>query len=316
MNKKNVLLNVVIPVYNEEKNISNAIKVIMGHIEKLDLLFELYLIDDGSRDKTPEIISGLACNDSRIKFIGFVRNFGKEAAIKAGLDYADGDAVIVMDCDLQHPPELIGRMVALWKDEGYKLVHCKKSGRGKESIFYKLSAGLFYSVFNKLTGGDFRGSSDFRLLDREVVLEYRTLTERNAFFRGLVDWFGYKTATIDFKVPERVGGESKWTLGGLVGLSVKAVTSFSKIPLHIVTILGTMFLIFSLILAVQTLINFIIGNPSSGFTTVILLLLITGSCIMISLGIIGEYLSKMYDEIKARPMYITDHTKNINKGNK
>lgn len=301
-------ISIVIPVYNEEVNIQNSLQVISKEAASLGLDYELVCIDDGSSDKTWEILEDCARSypEMNLRCFSFSRNFGKEAAIKAGIDQADGDALILMDADLQHPPSKIKEMVRLWQEEGYNIVHCKKSLRGKENIFYRAAAGIFYFFFNRLTGGDFQGSSDFRLLDRVVADTYRRITERNAFFRGLIDYFGFKKAEIPFEVAEREGDESKWTLKALIDLSIKAVTSFSRLPLHIVTVMGLVFFIFAVGLSLQTLYNFIFGEAASGFTTVILLLLIIGSIIMFSLGIIGEYLAKIYEEVKARPMYIIE----------
>jgi dolichol-phosphate mannosyltransferase len=235
--------------------------------------------------------------------VSFSRNFGKEAAIFAGLAEAKGDACVVTDCDLQFPPSVIPRMWELWQ-QGYEVVEGKKSARGNEKAAHGVCARLFYRLIGKAVGMDMQSSSDFKLLDRRVVDVMNTLQEKDTFFRALSFWAGFRTATVEFEVAERANGQSKWSVSGLFKYAVNNLTSFTTAPLRVVTVLGTLSIIASFVMAVQTLIRFFLGSAVEGFTTVILLLLLIGGAIMISLGIIGHYIARIYDEVKNRPRYI------------
>lgn len=221
----------------------------------------------------------------------------------AGLSHAKGDACITMDADLQHPPELIPEMVSYWK-EGFEVVEAVKKDRGKETSFSRFSASLFYKIMYRLSGFNLENASDFKLLDRKVVDEIVRMPERETFFRGLAAWVGYKRKEVYFSVPERETGKSRWSKIKLFRLAITAFTSFSSLPLQFVTFMGILFLIGSVILGIQTLVMKLKGWAIGGFTTVILLLLIIGSCLMISLGMIGIYIARIYNEVKSRPRYI------------
>ena len=297
------LLSIILPSYNEEQNIANTAAVLGDLLQKEQIDYELIFVSDGSKDSTYAEILKAAAKDPRVKGAEFSRNFGKEASIFAGLSLSLGDAVIVMDCDLQHPPQVIPQMWARWQ-EGYEVVEGIKSNRGKESLGYKLSAGLFYTVMSKLIKMDMNASSDYKLLDRKVVDVLLTLPEKNTFFRALSFWAGFKTITVEYEVQERAFGETKWSLWKLMKYAVTNATSFSTLPLQLVTIMGMISILFSVILAVQTLIKYLMGTAVEGFTTVILLILIIGGFIMLSLGIIGHYIARIYEEVKGRPRYI------------
>lgn len=297
------MLSIILPAYNEKQNIERTAKTLSGILEKEGIPFELLFISDGSMDGTYEEICRLAELDGRVRGAEFSRNFGKEAAIFAGLELALGDGCIVMDCDLQHPPEVIPEMYRLWQD-GYEVVEGIKKSRGKESILHGMSAGLFYGIMSRMMRMDMRSSSDFKLLDRKVVNVLLGLGERNTFFRALSFWAGFRAAKVEYEVQERAFGSSKWSFRSLVRYAVSNVTSFSTIPLQMVTVMGMVSIIFSVILALQTLVKYLTGTAVEGFTTVILLILIIGGFIMISLGIIGHYLARIYEEVKGRPRYI------------
>lgn len=297
-------VTLVIPVYNEEKLIHDNIKVIRDYIDKTGVSYEILLVDDGSSDKTWYMIHKLAKIQRNIRGIRLSRNFGKEAALCAGLEAASGDGVIVMDSDLQHPPKLIPEMIRLWKEEGYEVIEGVKSDRGKEHPVNRIGAHLFYSLLTKLSGFDFEQASDFKLLDKKVVDAWKTLRERDTFFRGMSAWVGFKHTTLHFDIKSRTSGVSKWSFFKLFKLAINALTSFSSIPLQIVTVTGIIFLFSSIVLGIQTLYMKFMGKALSGFTTIILLLLIIGSTLMISLGIIGTYIARIYEEVKNRPRYI------------
>ena len=213
------------------------------------------------------------------------------------------NAVIVMDCDLQHPPEVIPQMWKLWL-EGAEVVEGIKCSRGKESLAHKLSAGLFYKIMSKLIRMDMNASSDFKLLDRKVVDVLLTLPERNTFFRALSFWVGFRTQSVTYEVRERQFGESKWSFFSLMKYAVTNATSFSTLPLQLVTVMGVVSILFSVALFIQTVVKFLSGTAVEGFTTVILLILIIGGFLMLSLGIIGHYIDRIYEEVKGRPKYI------------
>ena len=297
------MLSIILPSFNEEKNIANTEKVLRELLEQEQIPYELVFVSDGSKDETYAQIQKAAEANPHVKGAEFSRNFGKEASIFAGLQLAEGDACIVMDCDLQHPPQVIPKMYALWQ-QGYEVVEGIKSSRGKESLAHKLSAGLFYKIMSKLIRMDMNASSDFKLLDRKVVEVLLSLTERNTFFRALSFWAGFRTVSIEYEVQERQYGESKWSVWSLMKYAVSNATSFSTLPLQLVTLMGGLSILFSLILGVQTLIKYCMGTAVEGFTTVILLVLIIGGFIMLSLGVIGHYIARIYEEVKGRPRYI------------
>lgn len=297
------LLSIVIPSYNEEQNIANTAEVLAKLMEQEEIEYELVFVNDGSKDNTYSEIQKAAQTNAHIKGASFSRNFGKEACIFAGLQIATGDAVVVMDCDLQHPPQTILEMWKLWK-EGYEVVEGVKASRGKESLAYKLSAGLFYKIMSAIIKMDMSASSDFKLLDRKVVDVLTKLPEKNTFFRALTFWAGFKSPTVEYEVQERQFGESRWSTWSLMKYAVTNATSFSTLPLQLITIMGTISILGSVILAVQTLVRFFMGNSVEGFTTVILLILIIGGLIMLSLGIIGHYIARIYEEVKGRPKFI------------
>lgn len=297
------MLSVVIPVYNEEKQIEKTIAEVKGVLAGIPGDYEIIIIDDGSADNTWEILKELADKNPEIRAYRFSRNFGKEAALMAGLSKAKGDACITMDADLQHPPGLIPEMVSLWK-QGYEVVEAVKKGRGRENTLSSVSAFLFYRIMYRLSGYNLENASDFKLMDRKVVREIAGMPERETFFRGLAAWVGYRRKEVYFSVPERETGKSGWSKLKLFRLAITAFTSFSSLPLQFVTFIGIIFLIGSFILGIQTLVMKIKGWAIGGFTTVILLLLIIGSCLMISLGMIGIYIARIYNEVKARPRYI------------
>ncbi len=308
------LLSIVLPAYNEEQNIANTAQVLSQVLEENEIAYELVFVSDGSTDGTYKEIEKISAINPHVKGAEFSRNFGKEAAIFAGLELAGGDAVVVMDCDLQHPPAVIPQMWKKWQ-EGAEIVEGIKDSRGTESFFHKISAGLFYKLMSKLMKMDMSASSDFKLLDRKVVKVLLELPERNTFFRALTFWSGFRTESVFYEVQDRQYGESKWSFWSLMKYAIANATSFSTLPLQLVTVLGIFAIFFSGILAVQTLVRYLMGNAVEGFTTVILLILIVGGCIMVSLGIIGHYIARIYEEVKGRPKFIISHVTDRVDGN-
>lgn len=297
------MLSVVLPAYNEEQMIKKTSQVVGDLLEKEQIPYELVFVNDGSKDHTWEKILELKEERAHIKGVCFSRNFGKEGAVFAGIAQAEGDCIAVMDCDLQHPPETLIKMYRLWED-GYQVIEGVKASRGRESFIHKMFAKIFYSIISDATGIDMSRASDFKLMDRQAAEEFLKLPERNVFFRALSSWVGFKTTYVEFDVQEREAGESKWSFKSLVRYAVNNITSFSAAPMQIVTFFGVVFFVFAVLLGIQSLYMYFSGHAVAGFTTVILLLLLVGSILMFSLGVIGYYIAKIYDEVKMRPRYI------------
>jgi glycosyltransferase involved in cell wall biosynthesis len=302
-------LSIVIPAYQEAAGLAAALGAIRDAARQCGLPFEMIVVDDGSTDGTWNVATGLAAQMPELIAIRLSRNFGKESAIAAGLDEMRGDAGIVIDADLQHPPALIPEMVRRWQAEGWDVVEAVKSSRGRENWLHGAVARLFYRGASRLTGYDLQDACDFKLLDKRVIAEWRRLGERATFFRGLVAWLGFRRTQIAFAVPPRPGGGSRWSFGALAGLAVQAVTSFSALPLQLVTFLGFVMLILAIILGAQAIRMWFQGVALPGFTTVILLQLMIGGLLMVSLGIIGTYIARIYEEVKARPRYVVQETR-------
>lgn len=298
------LLSIVIPSYNEEANIENTANTVSKIMRENDIPYEMVFVNDGSTDKTREKLVELTVRDPHTVAVDFSRNFGKEAAIFAGLKTAKGDAVVLMDCDLQHPPETIVTMYNIWKNNDVDIVEGRKKSRGKENGIYKAFSLWFYKLIGRGSGLDMEDASDFKLLDRAVVDSLNDMPERLTFFRAMSSWVGFKTEKVYFEVAERAQGQSKWSIGSLIKYAANSITSFTSAPLYMITVFGVITFLISVILGVHTVVNKIIGNSAAGFSTVIILQLFTTSIIMFSLGIIGYYLAKIYEEIKRRPRFI------------
>ncbi len=307
------MLSVIIPSYNENENIRKTAAAVAEILRSEQIVYELIFVDDGSSDGTWGEITAAGEENPNVRGIGFSRNFGKEGAIFAGLRSAQGDCAAVIDCDLQHPPELIPKMYHLWEG-GAEVVEAVKASRGREGIFHRLFAKSFYKLMKSSSGINLDGASDFKLMDRRVINALNELPERITFFRALSSWVGFKTERVEFDVQPRAAGKSKFSMKNLFKFAVNSITSFTNVPIHIITWVGVLFGIMALILGVQTLVRYFRGNAAEGFSTVILLILITGACVLVGIGVIGYYLSKIYEEIKHRPRYIISRTTGKNRG--
>ena len=301
------MLSVVLPSYNEEEMVPVAARTVHELLVAEGIDHELLFVDDGSRDATWQRIREAAASVPAVRGVHFSRNFGKEAAIFAGLSKARGDCVAVIDCDLQHPPEKLVEMYRLW-EQGFEVVEGVKADRGKESVMHRFAAKTFYAIISRATGIDMSRASDFKLLDRKAVNVILTMREKRAFFRALSSWVGFRTTEVSYEVRERTAGESKWSTWSLMKYAVSNITAFTAMPLHLVTVFGVLTLLISVVLGIIALAQKIAGTALGGFTTVIILLLFLGSLIMISLGIIGYYVGNIYEEIKDRPRYIIADT--------
>lgn len=297
------MLSVIIPAYNEQDNIKNTAAVIAQILAAAAIEYEIIFVDDGSADGTWAEINAACGKDENVRGVRFSRNFGKEGAIFAGLKAAAGDCAVLIDCDLQHPPELIPKMYAMWQS-GAEVVEAVKRSRGREGLLYKLFAKSFYKLMKSSSGINLDGASDFRLLDRKAVDALNEMPERMTFFRGLSSWVGFRTEKIEFDVKPRAAGKTKWSFRRLFKFAVNSLTSFTNIPIHLITLVGVIFGIFAAVLGVQTLVNYFCGRAAEGFSTVILLILIVGAFVLVGIGVVGFYLSKIYEEIKQRPRYI------------
>lgn len=297
-------ISIVMPVYREAAHIGEVLKNVRTALGEADVRFELVLIDDGSPDDTWKSLDEQSKNFPMMRAARLSRNFGKEHALCAGLEMARGDAVVVMDADGQHPPSLLPKIISTWRETGVDIVECSKIDRGEETLFSKVAAGVFYWLWNKLSGFEMRGASDYKLLSRAAVDAYLEMDERNVFFRGMTAWLGFTRAQVPFEVAMRAGGSTSWSIMHRVRLALTGISGFSSLPLQFVTFTGLIFLLFSVLFGIYTLVLQLTGHSNTGFATVILLLLVIGSLLMISLGIIGIYLARIYDEIKGRPRYV------------
>jgi polyisoprenyl-phosphate glycosyltransferase len=302
------LLSVLMPLYREGGNIRNVLGQVREALTTVDIAYEIILVDDGSPDDTWDVINEEALTSTGVRAVKLSRNFGKESALCAGLELVRGDAVVIMDGDGQHPPSLLPTMINLWRNTGADIVEARKITRGKESPLNKASAALFYSIWNRLSGFELRGASDFKLMNRRTVDALLQMDERNVFFRGMTAWLGFERREVPFEVANRVNGTSGWSFLRRLRLALTGISAFSTFPLQLITLAGVLFLLFAVALGIETMVVFLTGLAVSGFTTVILLLLVIGSCLMISLGIIGEYLARIYEEVKRRPRFVIART--------
>lgn len=300
---KNPLLSIIIPAFNEEENICNTAKTVQTVMEDAQIPYEIIFVSDGSSDSTFDKVLELAQEDRRIRGLEFSRNFGKEPAMFAGLSAIKGGCAVVMDCDLQHPPQTIVKMYRKWL-EGFEVVEGVKNTRGKESVFHRLFANTFYGIISALTGFDMENASDFKLLDKKVVAVLLDMPERKTFFRAMSFWAGFKSCQIHYDVAERAFGTTKWSFFKLFRYAISNIVSFSTRPLALVSYMGVISLLAGVVVAVQTLVRWASGRALEGFTTVILLLLFLGGGILLGLGIIGGYISAIYQEVKHRPRYV------------
>ncbi|WP_370866558.1 glycosyltransferase family 2 protein [Saccharibacillus sp. JS10] len=305
-------ISVIIPMYNEEAVIAETYRRLSDVMRRTGESYELLFINDGGVDRSPDIIRELALRDESVKLIDFSRNFGHQIAVTAGMDYASGDAVVIIDADLQDPPELILDMLDKWR-EGYEVVYAKRSKRKGESLFKKWSASLFYRILHASTEVPIPvDTGDFRLIDRKVCDEMNRLGERNPFVRGLVSWTGFRQTAIEYERDERLAGETKYPLKKMIKLSLDGLTSFSHKPLKmagyagaIMSAGGFIYMLYVIAVALFT------DSTMRGWASTICLMLIFNGFTLIMLGVIGEYIGRIYDEVKGRPLYIVRETQNM-----
>ncbi|MBN1622784.1 MAG: glycosyltransferase family 2 protein [Clostridia bacterium] len=308
------LYSVVIPLYNEEEVVLECIRRVSGVLEEIDGDYEVIFVNDGSRDRTMELVQKECEKNRKLKVLSFSRNFGHQIAITAGMDHAQGDAVIVMDADLQDPPEVIKDLIAKYK-EGYDVVYAVRSKRKGETFFKKFTSKVFYRFLRYMCNIDIPvDTGDFRLISRKVCNVMKSLTERNRYVRGLVSWVGFKQAAVEYVREERFAGETKYPLRKMLKLSMDGITSFSTKPLTMSKNLGFLTaaagFIYMIVVVLQ---KFVFGKTVQGWASLAVLILLLGGIQLIMLGFIGEYIARIFDESKNRPLYIIEEKINIEK---
>jgi glycosyltransferase involved in cell wall biosynthesis len=305
INYSSELISIIVPCYNEENNITEISQRIRDQMEQLDVDYELIFVDDGSIDNTAEIIKSLYIEEKRIKLISFSRNFGHQAAIIAGLNYCSGDCLIMMDADLQHPPELITKMIQKWKS-GYDIVNTLREDSKNLSFFKRHTSKGYYKLINIISKTKIEaGSADFRLIDRKVIDSFNEIGEYSLFIRGMINWVGFSSTSIRYKPNERFSGKSKYSLKKMVSFALDGITSFSSAPLQISMVFGLFCSFLSFIYMIYALYTkFFTDQALEGWTSTIISILFIGGIQLISIGILGEYLSKIFYEVKKRPRYI------------
>ena len=302
-------LSVVIPVLNEETNLPVLYERVAGELQSLECDFEILFVDDGSTDSSAERIAALHRADGRVKMLSMSRNFGHQAALTAGMDHATGDAVIAMDADLQHPPDVIRELVLRWK-EGYEVVYTVRQTTEAAGPLKRASAKMFYRVFRALSDIDLpANSADFRLLDRRVVEAFRQIRERTRFLRGLVGWAGFRSISVPYQANARLSGQTKYSPTRMIRLAIDGLVSFSTTPLYVaiyvgglLALLGVAYLLYALYA------RFVTGNVVPGWTSLIILVTFVGGIQLVLMGIIGIYIGKIYEEAKQRPLYLIRET--------
>ena len=307
-------ISIVIPMYYEEKVAEECYKRVKESLQRLENYdHEIIFVNDGSKDKTLEILESIASKDTNVKVISFSRNFGHQAAVTAGLKYITGDAVVIIDADLQDPPELIPEMIKLWED-GNEVIYGKRKSRQGESVFKLLSAKMFYKTLNALSDVEIpKDTGDFRLVDRKVVDTINSLPEHNKFLRGLFSWVGYKQYAFEYERKERFAGETKYPLRKMLKLAADGIISFSTKPLKILGALGMFAIIISICLLIYALISYIfkLNNLSAGWTSIMVSITFFAGVQLVSIWIMSEYIGRIYDETKQRPQYIIDKKINL-----
>lgn len=306
-----IILSVVVPMYNEEAVVLESYQRLKRVLDETGESYEIVFVNDGSRDHTVPIIEKICEKDPKIKFIDFSRNFGHQIAITAGMDYASGQAIVVIDGDLQDPPEVIPKMMAKWRD-GYDVVYGKRKERMGETFFKKLTAKLFYRFLKKMTDFDIPvDTGDFRLIDRKVCDALKQVNEKNRYIRGLISWLGFKQTGVEFTRDKRFAGETKYPLKKMIKFAFDAITSFSYKPLKLASYVGILLSIFSFIYLLVVLIQKLIGNTVAGWASILAVNLLFNGIVLMILGIIGEYVGRIYDEAKNRPLYVVSRLVNF-----
>jgi len=297
-------ISVIVPAFNEAAGLPVFLKDLFAVLQRSCASFDVWVVDDGSRDGTWDVVRAETAHYPQLRGLRFTRNFGKEAAILAGLRQARGKAVLIMDADGQHPPALVPELLAPWRDGKAQIVAAQKSNRSTDSMRARLSAYLFNGLMRALTGLNLEGASDFRLLDRRVVDTLLAFPEKVRFFRGMTVWTGFSTVNVSFDVAPRIAGDSQWSTAQLTRLAVTAITSYSAKPLGMIFRLGVLGLIAAGLLLVQALYSWVMDIAISGWTSLTVVVLFFGSANLLGIGVLGAYLAQIFDEVKRRPEFL------------
>lgn len=308
----NKLVSVVVPMYYEELVAEECYKQLTNTLKNKNFDYELIFVNDGSKDKTEDILLSLSKQDKKVKIINFSRNFGHQTAVTAGIFNSTGDAVVIIDADLQDPPALILDMIKLW-EKGYDVVYGKRKKRKGETFFKLITAKYFYKFLNYMSDIDIpKDTGDFRLIDKKVVQAFRSMPERNRFVRGMMSWIGFNQTFIEYERDERFAGETKYPLKKMLKFATDGIVAFSTKPLKIVSFLGVMSIILSILIFIYTVISkLFIHETIHGWASIMDIVSFFGGLQLISLGIVGEYVARIYEESKNRPLYIIKNTKNF-----
>jgi glycosyltransferase involved in cell wall biosynthesis len=309
--------SLIIPIYNEEETLPELYRRVSGVMDRLPGIGELWLINDGSRDQSLVIMRSLFAQDPRVRYLSLARNFGHQIAVTAGLNFAQGNAVIVLDADLQDPPELIPELLEVWKS-GYQVVYAQRTKRKNETWFKRFTAFAFYRILRRLADIDIPADTgDFCLMDRQVVDVLNQIPERNRYIRGLRSWIGYRQTSVKFERDPRFAGEVKYTFRKSFSLALNSIISFSRIPLRLSTYLGLFSAIIALLMSIIVF-YWRLSQPTSpltGFAAIMIAVFFLGSVQLICLGLLGEYIGRIYEEVKGRPLYTLSEVGRPNEGN-
>jgi glycosyltransferase involved in cell wall biosynthesis len=310
--REKFLLSVVVPMYFEEEVVDECYKKLTSVLEDNQYNYEIVFVNDGSTDKTPELLKALADRDKRVKVVDFSRNFGHQTAVTCGIDMSKGDAIVIIDADLQDPPEVIKSMVDLWK-QGYDVVYGKRAKRKGETWFKLATAKMFYKFLQYMSEVKIpRDTGDFRLIDRKVAEVFKAMPERNRFIRGMIAWIGFNQTFVEYERDERFAGETKYPLKKMLKFAADGIIGFSSKPLKLIANLGVLTVVFSFLIIVYSILSKIFGkNVESGWTSIMLAVTFFGGVQMIAMGILGEYIARIYDESKNRPLYIVKDKRNF-----
>jgi polyisoprenyl-phosphate glycosyltransferase len=308
----NELISIVVPMYFEEEVAQECYNRIKDVMDDNKINYEIIFVNDGSTDTTIDILTNISKSDQRAKVVNFARNFGHQNAVTAGIDYANGDAIVIIDADLQDPPELIPTLIDKWK-EGYEVVYAKRKDRKGETIFKLITAKAFYRFLNYMSDIDIpKDTGDFRIIDRKVADVFRKMTERNRFIRGMISWVGFRQTYIEYERDERFAGETKYPLKKMIKFASDGIFAFSSRPLRIVTGFGFFTVLISIALLLYSIIVKLVGYQiQAGWTSLIVAISFFSGIQLLGLGIIGQYIARIYDESKNRPIYIVKETLNI-----
>jgi len=305
-------LSLVLPVFNEEETLPELQRRLDAFLADVGVTWEVVLVDDGSKDRSLELLRAMAAREPRYRVLSFGRNFGHQIAISAGLDVAEGDAVVVMDADLQDPPEVVRDMLVKF-DEGFDVVYGIRTKRHGETLFKKITAAAYYRLLRGLLGFDIPlDAGDFRLMSRPVVITLRSLRERHRFVRGMVAWIGFKQTRVFYERPARFAGETKYPLRKMIRFAVDGITSFSIIPVRLATYLGAFTGVLAVLIGLWAMVQKLRGAPTvEGWTTIMMLIALSSSAQLLVMGVLGEYVGRIYEEVKRRPLYTVSERINL-----